>query len=83
MIDISNFDNIEIIDILSGTVDSKFVLQLKTPDRTGVKRSNTNNTSITETPTSFNKFRPSENGKTDSKITESMKIEHNKIFGSI
>ena len=71
MKDISNFHDIETVDILSGTVDSNFVVNLKTPDRSGVKRSNTDNTNITQTPTSFNKFRPSENGKTDSKITES------------
>ena len=71
MTDISNFRDIEIVDILSGTVDSKLAVSLKTPDRSVVKRSNTNNTNITETPTSFNKFRPSENDKTDSKITES------------
>ena len=71
MKDISNFHDIETVDILSGTVHSNFVVNLKTPDRSGVKRSNTDNTNITQTPTSFNKFRPSENGKTDSKITES------------
>ena len=80
MIDISNFCNLE---ILPRTVDSKLVVNLKPPHKTGVRRSNTNNTNITVRPISFNKFRPSKNGKTDSKITESMQIEHNKMFGSI
>ena len=62
----------KIVDILSGNVDSNFAVNLKPPDRSGVKCSNTNDTNITETPTSFNEFRPSENCKTDSKITESM-----------
>ena len=48
------------------------MVNLKTPDRTGVKLSNTNNTDITKRPTSFNKFSELENGKTDSKIAESM-----------
>ena len=69
MIELSNL-NTEIVDIFSGTVDPKLVVNLKTRDGSGVKRSNTNNTNITETPTCFNKFRPSENGKTDSKIRE-------------
>ena len=55
-----DFRDKEIVDILSGTVDSSNLVNLKTRDRSGVKRSNTNNTNITETPTSFNKFRPSE-----------------------
>ena len=54
------------------------MVSLKPPDRSGVKRSNTNNTNTTETPTCFNKFRPSEIGKTDRKKTVSMKIEHRK-----
>ena len=55
------------------------MVSLKPPDRSGVKRSNTNITNTTETPTCFNKFRPSEIGKTDSKEkTVSMKIEHRK-----
>ena len=77
LVDIPNFCDAEIVDILSGTVDSKLVANQKTPGRSGVKRSNTNNRNITETPTSFNKF------KTDTKITESIQIEHNNIFGSI
>ena len=67
----SNFRDMEIVDILSGSVNSNLVVNLKTPDRWRVKRSNTNNTNITQTSTSFNKFRPSEKSKTDSKITES------------
>ena len=70
--DITNFWNIEIVDILFGTVDSKLVVNLNAPDRTGVKRSNTNNINITLKPSSFNKSRPSENCKTDSKIAEYM-----------
>ena len=69
--DMSNFRDMEIVDILSGSVNSNLVVNLKTPDRWRVKRSNTNNTNITQTSTSFNKFRPSEKSKTDSKITES------------
>ena len=65
LIDISNFCDTEIVDILPGTVDSKLVVNSKPPDRSGVKCSNNNNTNITETP-SFNKF------KTDIKITKSM-----------
>ena len=72
MIDISHFCDTEIVDILSGTVDYTLVVNLKTPDRSGVKRSNTNNASITQTPICFNKFRPPENGTPDRKITESM-----------
>ena len=72
LIDISNFYDTEIVDILSGNVDFKLVVNLKTSDRSGVKRSNTDNTNITETSTHFNNFRPPENGKTDSKTTESM-----------
>ena len=68
----SNFCHTEIVHVLSRTVKSKLVINLKTLDGTGVKRSNTNNTSISETPTSFHKNRLSENGKTDSKITETM-----------
>ena len=72
MINISNFYDTDIVDILSGTVDSKLVINIKSPDRSGVKHSNTNNTNITETPTSFNKFKRSEKDKTDNKITESI-----------
>ena len=72
LIEISNFCDTEIVDILSGTVGYKLEVNLKTPDRSGVNCSNTNNANITETLTCLNKFRPSENGKTDSKITESM-----------
>ena len=46
--------------------------QLKTPNRSRVKRSNTNNTNINDIPTSVVKFRPSENDKTEGKITESI-----------
>ena len=70
MTDILNFCDTKIVDILSVTVDSKLVVNLKTPDR--LKRSNKNNPNITETPTSF-----------DNKITESISIEHNKFFSSI
>ena len=72
MIDISNFCDTEIVDILFGTTDSDLVVNLETPDRSEVKHSNTNYRNINETPTSFNKFKSPENGKTDSKITESM-----------
>ena len=72
LIDISNFCDTEIVDILFGTADSDLVVNLETPDRSEVKHSNTNNTNIIEAPTSFNKFKSSENGKTDGKITESM-----------
>ena len=80
MQDISNFCDIETVDILSGIVDSKLMVNLKTPDRTRAKRSNTNKKNITERPIYFNKFMPSENGKNDNKIHV---IEHNKISGSI
>ena len=46
LIDISNFCDIETVDILSGTLDSKFVVSLKTSDTTRVEHSNTNNTNI-------------------------------------
>ena len=82
MIDIFNLRYTEIVDILSGTVDFNLVVDLKTPDRSEVKRSKAYNTNVTEASTSFNKSRPQENGKTDSKIVESI-LEHNKIFGSI
>ena len=59
------------------------MFNLKSPERAGVKRSYTNTTNITEAPTCLNTFRPSENGKIDSKVTESMQIEHNNVFGSI
>ena len=74
LMDTFNLSNTEIADILSGTVYSKLLVNLKTSDRSGVKSSDTNNTNITDTPTSFNKFRLPENGKTDSKITESIYI---------
>ena len=51
--DISNFhDDTETVDILSRTVDSDLAVHLKTPDRSGVKLFNTNNT-ISEPPSSF------------------------------
>ena len=68
MIDIPNFRDSEIVDILSGTVDSNIAVNLKTFHRAGVTRSNTNNTIITET--SFDKSKPPENDKTDSRIKE-------------
>ena len=34
LIEISNFCDIEIVDILSGIVESKLVVNLKTPDNT-------------------------------------------------
>ena len=71
MIDISNFCDTDIVDILSRPVEFKLVINLKALDRSGVKCSNTNK-SITETSTSFHKYRLSENGKTDTKITKSM-----------
>ena len=83
LIDISNFFDSEIVDIHSAALDYKLVVNLKNPDILGVKPSNTNNTNITETPTCLNKFRLLENGKTDSKKTESMKMEYNNIFCSI
>ena len=52
--DISNFhDDTETVDILSRTVDSDLAVHLKTPDRSGVKLFNTNNTNISEPPSSF------------------------------
>ena len=69
--DISDFYDTEIVDVLSGALDFKLVVNLKPPDRSGVVL-NTNNTNITETPTSFNKFKPSKNDNIDSKTTESM-----------
>ena len=72
LIDISNFCDTEIVDILSRTADYKLVVNLKAPDRSRAKRSNTNDRNVTKTPTCLNKFRSSENGKSDSKITESM-----------
>ena len=36
MVDVSNFCGTEIVDILSETVDSKVVLNSKTPDISGV-----------------------------------------------
>ena len=65
---VSNLCDTEIVDILSGIVDCKLVVNLKTPGRSGVKRSNTNNTNVTETPTCFNKFRPSENGRQNDRV---------------
>ena len=41
----------------SGTVDSNLVVDLKIPDRSGVKCSNTNNTNITETDLIFQAIR--------------------------
>ena len=60
------------VDFFSGTADYKLVVNLKTTARSGAKHSNRNEKNITETPTCLNKFRLWENGKTDSKITESM-----------
>ena len=68
----SNFCETETVNILYGTADYKLVVNLKTPERSGVKRPNANNINFTEARTCFNKFRPLENGKTGSKITESM-----------
>ena len=44
LIDIFNFCDTEIVDILSGSVDYKLVVNLKIPDRSWVKCPNTNNT---------------------------------------
>ena len=65
----SNFCDTEIVNVLSATVDSKLVVNLKTPGRSGAKGSNINNANATEVPSCFNKFRPSKIGKTDSKIS--------------
>ena len=71
LFDISDFCDTEIVDVLSGALDFKLVVNLKPPDRPGVVL-NTNNTNITETPTSFNKSKPLENDNIDSKTTEPM-----------
>ena len=42
--DISNFCDTEIVDIFSGTVDSKLVVNFKPHDRSRVERPNTNDT---------------------------------------
>ena len=65
LIDISDFRDTKIVDILSGTVDSNLKVNLKIPHRSGVTRSNTN---TAETITSFNKFKRPENDKIDSKV---------------
>ena len=60
LIDVSTFSDTEIV------VDPNFVVNWKTLDGSGVKWSNTSKGRL-ETPTSFNTFKPSENGKTDRK----------------
>ena len=57
LIDIFNFYDTEIGDIVSRTVDYKLVVNWKVPDRSEVKRPNTNNTNITETLTRLSKLR--------------------------
>ena len=57
LIDIFNFCDTEIGDIVSRTVDYKLAVNWKTLDRSGVKRPNTNNTNITETLTRLSKLR--------------------------
>ena len=67
LIDISYFCDTEIVDNHLGTVDPNFVVNLKTPHRSGVTHSNTNNS---ETPTIVSKFKPPQNDKTDRKMKE-------------
>ena len=68
--DIPNLQDTEIVEILSGTVDSSLVANLKTHDRSGIKRSNTNNKNTTETSTSFNKLGIKKMEKLNSKKTQ-------------
>ena len=50
-----HFCDTKIADILSEAVDFKLVEKFKSTDRSGVNRSKTNNTNITETPGCFGK----------------------------